>query len=515
MADQTSESSSSLKSVSRGASFFMAGKGVDNALRFVFNWILVQGLGGVLFSVYTLGLVALTFAQVFTNLGTNQAIMKFIPKYDDDPLKRRQMLGLSYLTSLTAGITFGAVLWVAAPFINGYVDPAYQPYFTNVLRVFALLLPFDTLISCFGSLFKSLEMPEYQVFVRNILTPLFRVIGISIAILLGVALIGTVAATVIASIFVFCIAVYLVISKTDLNPKFGASRSEIVEFYDFSLPLTLNHTGQVLASKVDLLMVGFLASAYITTKDAVGIYKIATVLAGVLLLPLSGFSQLFPPIASRLYNNDKMGDLEALYRRITRWTFTMGLFPAVGAAVYARELLVLFSDSFAQQGETVLLLFIVAQLANASVGPSGYVLMMTDHHYLTLVNQWALGICNVVLNYLFIQQFGLIGAALASATVIASINILRVAQVWYIVRLIPYSKRYIKPVLSGGVSALAMLGTKSILAGYMVGIGSPKIVALLQGAVGGVVGLVAFAGVLYLLGIEQEDQDFFAENLPT
>ncbi|WP_266080338.1 oligosaccharide flippase family protein [Haladaptatus caseinilyticus] len=513
MADQSSDSS--LKSVSRGASFFMAGKGLDNGLRFVLNWVLVRGLGGLLFSVYTLGLVVLTFAQVFTNLGTNQAIMKFIPKYDGNPLKRRRMLGLSYLTSLVAGVAVGVIIFVAAPWISQYADPEYQKQFVDVLRVFAFLLPLDTLISCFGSLFKSLEMPEYQVFIRNILTPLFRVIGVSIALLLGLALLETVVATVVAAVIVFCIAIWLVVTKADLKPKFGASRDELIEFYDFSLPLTASHTGQVLASKVDLLMVGFLAGAYISTPDAVGIYKIAVVLAGILLLPLSAFSQLFPPIASRLYNNGEMKDLETLYRRITRWTFTLGLFPAIGAVIYAHELLVLFSESFAQQGVMVLLLLVVAQLANASVGPSGYVLMMTDHHYLALVNQWVLGVCNVIMNYLFIKEFGLIGAALASATVIVAINVLRIYEVWYTEGLFPYSRRYIKPVFAGAVSAVVMFGTKTILTGYVSGIGSDAIVALVQGAIGGVVGLAAFAGMLYLLGIEQEDRDFFAENLPT
>jgi O-antigen/teichoic acid export membrane protein len=509
-------SDSSLKSVSRGASFFMAGKGLDNVFRFLLNWILVRGLGGVLFSVYTLGLVVLTFAQVFTNLGTNQAIMKFVPMYDDDPLKRRRMLGLSYLTSLVAGVAIAILIYFLAPWLTQYVDPAYQPYFTNVVRLFAFLLPLDTLMSCFGSLFKSLEIPEYQVAVRNVLIPFVRVVAVGIALLLGAALFGTVAATVVATCITFCLAVWLVMTRADITPTFrGASREELVKFYDFSLPLTLNHAGQVLANKVDLLMVGFLAGAYITTKDAVGIYKIATVLGGILLLPLSGFNQLFPSIASRLYNDGEMDDLEALFRRVTRWTFTMGLFPAIGAAIYARELLVLFSDSFAQQGVGVLLLFVVAQLANASVGPSGYVLMMTDNHYLTVANQWLLGICNVVLNYLFIREYGLIGAALATATVIVAINVLRVVEVWYTVGLFPYSQKYVKPLIAGATTAIAMLATKSVLAGYVAEVGSPGIAAFIQGAVGGLVGLAVFGGTLYLLGIEQEDREFVSENIPS
>ncbi len=515
MVDQSSDPRSSLQSVSRGASFFMAGKGVDNGLRFLFNWILVQALGGVLFSVYTLGLIVLTFAQVFTNLGTNQAIMKFIPKYDDQPELRSRMLGLSYLTSLVAGVVFAIVIYVAAPWMTTHVQSAYKPYFTNVVRAFAFLLPLNSLLGCFGNLFKSLDKPEYQIFVQNILTPLFRIVGVSVALLFGFLLLGTVIATVIAMVVVFCIAVWLVATKTDVRPAFRASRPELIEFYDFSLPLTVNHVGQVLSRRIDLLMVGFLAGAYIHTQDAVGIYKIATVLAGILLLPLSGFSQLFPPIASRLYNNGEMAALESLYRRITRWTFTLGLFPAVGAAIYAHELLVVFSDSFAQQGTTVLLLFVVAQLANASVGPSGYVLMMTDNHYLTLVNQWVLGISNVIMNYLLIKEFGLIGAALASAAVIFSMNIVKVIQVWYVVGLFPYSRKFIKPVFAAGASALTMLGVKSVLGSFVAGIHSAAIAALIQGAVGGIAGFAVFLVALYVLGIEQEDQEFLTDNIPT
>jgi hypothetical protein len=59
-----------------------------------------------------------------------------------------------------------------------------------------------------------------------------------------------------------------------------------------------------------------------------------------------------------------------------------------------------------------------------------------------------------------------------------------------------------------------MLATKSVLTGYVAGIGSPAVVALVQGAVGGLVGLAVFGGMLYVLGIEQEDREFMSENIP-
>ncbi len=510
MADQSSDSYSPLQSVSRGASFFMVGKGLDNGVRFLLNLVLVRGLGELLFSVYAFSFVVLKFVGVLTNLGTDQSILKFVPQYEDNPAKRRRMLGLAYLTSLVAGVAVAVGLYFGAPLVTQYANDEYRPYLTGVLRVFAIVLPFNTLTNCVKSQFKSLELPEYQVFIMNILIPVTRIAAVGIALLLGAELIGVVASTVVATILVFVSAVWLVLQKTDLRPAFGASRADTVEFYDFSLPLTLNQAGYVLSNYVDILMVGF----FVAAGNAAGIYRTATVLAGLLILPLSAFSQLFPPIASRLYNNDQMADLESLYSRVTRWSFTLALFPAVGAIVYSNELLVLFSEGFTE-GQSVLLLFVVAQLTNASVGPSGYVLMMTDHQYLTLANQWILGVFNVVLNYLFIQEFGLVGAALASASVITAVNLLRVAEVWYTEGLFPYTFRYVKPIAAGVASAVVMVGTKSVVSNYVTVAEFGAMGAVAQGAVGGVVGLAVFALVLYMLGIEQEDREFFADNLPS
>ncbi|WP_227356777.1 flippase [Haladaptatus salinisoli] len=513
MADQSSDSYSPLRSLSRGASFFMVGKGLDNGLRFLITLVLARGLGGVLFSVYSFSFILLQFVEVLTNLGTDQSIMKFVPQYEDAPRKRRRMLGLAYLTSLVAGVVVAAALYFAAPVVTRFADEAYRPYLTGVLRVLALVLPLNTLTNCIKSVFKGLELPEYQVFIMNVLIPITRFAAVGIALLLGYQIFGVVAATVAATVLVFVAAVWLVLTRTDLRPSFRASRSEVVEFYDFSLPLTLNQAGYVLSNRVDILMVGFLG-AYIASPDAAGIYRSATVLAGLLILPLSAFSQLFPPIASRMYSDGRMGDLESLYRRVTRWSFTMALFPAVGAIVYSNELLTLFGDGFTK-GQGVLLLFVVAQLTNASVGPSGYVLMMTDHHYLTLVNQWVLGAFNVALNYLFIQQFGLIGAAVASATVIAAVNLLRIAEVWYTEGLFPYSVKYAKPVFAAAAAALVMYGSKYFLTGPVSLPVSGALAALVLGAIGGVLGLAAFAAVLYALGIEREDREFFADYLPS
>jgi O-antigen/teichoic acid export membrane protein len=162
--------------------------------------------------------------------------------------------------------------------------------------------------------------------------------------------------------------------------------------------------------------------------------------------------------------------------------------------VYAEEILSLFGEGFTD-GVLVLILFTIAQLTNSAVGPSGFLLMMTDHQYLTMTNQVVSGTLNAVLNYVFILEYGFIGAAVATASVLAGINMIRVIQLWYLEGVHPYNRKYIKPIAAGVVSVSAMYLVSTVLGGY------PLLL------IGGLTGATSFGVTLYIIGFEQEEVD--------
>jgi O-antigen/teichoic acid export membrane protein len=226
------------------------------------------------------------------------------------------------------------------------------------------------------------------------------------------------------------------------------------------------------------------------TGSAVGIYNIAVLLAGILVLPLTAFNQLFPPIASRLYQNKKISELEQVYSTVTRWAFTLSLFPTITLILYAESVLKIFGEGFTE-GTVILILFAFAQFTNSAVGPSGFMLMMSDNQYLTLINQLGSGVLNALLNYIFILKFGFIGAAVATATILASINLLRVFQVWYLEGIQPYSQSFFKPIVAGVVSAIVLFAASLFFDQYLL---------LFGGATGG----ICYLFVLYSFGIEED-----------
>jgi len=102
-------------------------------------------------------------------------------------------------------------------------------------------------------------------------------------------------------------------SRTSLRPTRKNSKADVAEFYKFSIPLTFQRAGTLLYNQVDLVMVGIFLSG-----SSVRIYKTSLIISKLLRIPLGGFNQLFPPIASRLYTNGELAELESLYGRVKR-----------------------------------------------------------------------------------------------------------------------------------------------------------------------------------------------------
>src|SRR5699024_739209 len=110
MADSSDSSSSfsAVRSVTRGASVFFLGTGGNHGLRFLINLLLTRSLG-TLYGLYVYGTTLLSLAAVFTNLGTNQSILKFIAAHENDHANQNRIPGLASLTSFVASLVVGVV----------------------------------------------------------------------------------------------------------------------------------------------------------------------------------------------------------------------------------------------------------------------------------------------------------------------------------------------------------------------------------------------------------------------
>lgn len=471
----------------------MVGRLLSNLLGFVVNVVLTRTFGPALYGLYAFGNVVVGMALLVTSLGADKSLLRYLPALEDDHETRDEVFGLAAATGLVGSVVVAVPLFVFAPEVTRLTLD--DPQFTPIVRLFTVIIVVKSVTKILTNAFRGLELMRFRVVVSDVVRPVARLAGVGVAVAAGFSIAGTVGAIGVGMVVTLVVAAALLVRRTDLRPRVTSSKELTREFYNYSLPLSLKDAGTFLYRRVDILMVGFFL-----TSSAVGVYNVAAMLAMFLALPLSAVGQLFPPVASRLHTQGDHAELDDVYGTVTRWAFTMSLVMAIGAVVYRTELLSVFGSGFTR-GETVLALFVAAQLVNNAVGPSGYVLMMTDHQYLNLANQWTLGVLNVGLNYLFIEEFGLVGAALATSIVLVLLNVVRLSEVWYFERLFPYSLAFVKPVTAGAVAAVVMLAARPFLDG---------LVLLFAG---GALGVAAYAGALVLLGIEDDDVELFEETV--
>lgn len=105
------------------------------------------------------------------------------------------------------------------------------------------------------------------------------------------------------------------------------------------------------------------------------------------------------------------------------------------------------------------------------------------------------------MNYYFITEFGMVGAAAATAAVLGVLNLVRLGEVWYYNKMIPYSRKLIKPFVATAVSGCLVLLLQDMISGTILVIG------------GGIFGILVYATLLIIMGIESGDIEFVQEYI--
>lgn len=482
-----------LSDVFEGAGLFAVGMVIKNVTGFIFNWLLSISLGAGLFGVYVYAQLFLSVAQMFSDLGSKRAILRFLPEYSEDVDRQGGYIRFALVISILGSAGFGGGLWIFASEINKLT--LETPELTTIIRILALSLPFLSLVHLASNSFRALGQIKYQILINRVLHPLLKVGFIAITLFIAGSLINITIGVALATSVTAVLGISLLLQRTNIQPYQSLSRAQAREFITFSIPISLSNVEGLMYSTVDVFMIGF----FLSSTD-VGIYKIALLLGTLPLLPLSAVNQMFAPIASKLYTNGEYEELATIYQVINRWVFSVVLLMSIGLTAYRREIMEIFGSAFVR-GQLVFLIILTGYFVNASVGPVNWLLTMADRQYLVMVNSWISGFLNILLNYVFILEFGLIGAAIGTASSLILINITRMIEIWVLEGFQPYTRQYVKPILAGILASIPMFFSAQVLLSHY---------ALF---IGGFFGTALYFGALYLMGFEDRDKQVIIKIL--
>jgi len=482
-----------ITTIARGAGFGFVGIVIGTGLRYILQIIITRNLGAELFGLFFLGFAIFKVAGIIAEMGLPNGIIRYVSIFQGSKDKSRVkgIITLSIKLALIAGVTIGIIIFFLSEIIS--IRLFHEPELIPVLKYFAIIIPFTTITTVLVFSIQGFKIIKYKIFIRELFEPILRIVLVATIFILGWKLFGVIFSYLFSTILGTIIAFYYLkkvfpeIIKKNIVPIYESKK-----LLQFSWPLLFAYFTGFLILWTDTLMVGYFRTSY-----DVGIYSVAQRTALIEGLVISAFNSIFAPIISDLYNRKELIKLKTLFKMVAKWIFTFSFPIFLLIILLAKPILSVFGEEFIN-GASCLIILSFSWLVNFGVGPVGIMIPMIGKPKLKLINSTSVLLINIILNLILIPKFGILGAAIATATAISLISIINLFEIYFIMRIHPYRIDFLKPLISGLVSLLILF----LLINFVFEIYNKFILI-------GITSLIFFgiySLILYLLGIGKDDK---------
>jgi O-antigen/teichoic acid export membrane protein len=477
--------------VAGGAAVALVGGGLSFCLTTAYQVAVARALGTAGFGLYVLALAVSTFLAEACDLGLDYGVLRFgaIARGAGDPARLRAVVRRGLLGAFAAGwLASGLLIGAAAPVARAFDKPDMIP----LLIPLALAIPFTGTSEVGRAALQGMGRAAPSVASDSLITPGLRLGAVLVALHLAAGPRQVAVAYAITEVLALLatLGMLLRILSREGRPDRSGTKAGTPGLFRYSLPMSLNRLILYTNNQTEVLVLGLLQPA-----GPVGVFGVARRLSMLVGSLLTSISVLFNPLVADLHHKRHHTELDRLFKTATRWLFTVGFPLCLIEIEFSRDLLHAFGSGFSS-GALALAILALGQLVNIGTGTVAGLLAMVGRARMSVLNSGLFLSLSLVLDVLLIPRWGVLGAAIANATSLAMVNVLRVVQVRQVLGIFPYDRRILRPLgaglIGGTVALLLPLGGLDPL---------PRLVVRVL-----VLG-VAYLGALAAFGIDPVDRE--------
>lgn len=415
----------------KGAVGSFAIKIIGAGFLFAVQVVLARLCGTEQYGFYAYALSWMTILSIVAKLGFDTSLLRFVPEY----LVKKEwgrVLGIirsSFFATALASI----ILTILGNIVLIFLQKSINPDWMVPLRLMLVVLPFYTLTVVRQAAlrgFKNVvlaELPESVV--RPILMIgcsfiLFKVLGQLDA---AHAWIGQLVAVVLS----FILGTFLLFRRIPNEVKESPATHEHNLWLRTSLPMLLMSSMNIILNQASVIILGFYRSS-----EEIAIFAAAGRIVILATFILMAINSIAAPMISELFHSNKQDELQSLLGFSAKGIAVFTALTTVFLMALGRPILGLFGHDFVQ-GYVVLLILLIGQAIKSLMGPASFLLNLTGYQDLTAKVMSFAVLISIVLNFLFIPQWGVMGAAIASGATMALWNVTLVVLDRKIVNLDP------------------------------------------------------------------------------
>ena len=394
----------------KGASSTFILKIVGLLLGYVLAIFITNKFGALVFGQYVTALLIVEILAIVSRLGIDTALVRFVSRYVHKGASHliNQLFFKSVAIVTLAAVIFTVLLLLFSDYIADFMN-LDEEYLLIVSFSFIPLVLFHMNTQAIRGLKHMLSFS----FLSNVAISLFTLITMVVLLAFSSSEKLPVYAYVM-SVFIMTISSYFLWffhrSKiSDEKQNHSETELSTKALFKFSLPLLMGQSMMLIMGKVDLFML-----ANMTSSDQVGIYNIALKLSMLAYMGLMAVNSIAAPKFSEIHAS---GDVQALKKIVQQSTKTIFwvTFPVIILFLSVPKLILsTFGDEF-KLAAMALIILSISKMFSAISGSVGTFLQMVGKQNVFQNILIFTAVINIILNYLLIPQYGIDGAAFASA----------------------------------------------------------------------------------------------------
>lgn len=450
-----------LGGIARGAAISLGGALFGAALHLSARAVLARTLGPTDYGRVVLGLTVIFLLSGTATLGLAAGTARFVSEARalNDRVRLKSVIRDSILVGTISGIVASALLFLAAAPLAERVfhDPDLRPVF-EILALFAPALILGLIL---GAVIRGFEKMKSLAALKHFAGSGGEFALVGLASLAGFDLRAMVWILGLSFLVTMIVGIVLLVRTAPALFRDWLSlptTSSARELLTFSWPLLAAQQLGQLRGRADTLLLGvFLPSG------AVGLYNAAAPIARMLQLGLSAINTILMPSVTGLFARGQMESLRHAYRSSARWIFFVTL-PMFLLILSRSEdmLVVVFGDGYVA-AEAPLMILAAGVFVNTVSGSFGETLVAVGKPKINMVTAVvSLGV-NLVLNFLLIPAYGIVGAAVAAAVSLLSATLVGGGHLYRRYGLHPFSRPQVGYLFAVSIA----LGTGSVISSFL------------------------------------------------
>ncbi len=400
------------------------------------------GMAGLLISFSAL-------LTTFFLLGSSSMCVRYFPVFRNAKKRHHGFFGFMLLFPL-AGIVTGGILiallkrWILARY--GLESPLFAAYFEWAFPL-AAVMTLSIAINAYSNSLLKTTFPSFlnDIWVRVLLVVVAMVYGMGwITLDWFVAGIGIV---YLSQLLLIAAYVFTVDRPGILIDWSFVHHVGFRPIAQFSFLLTLTALSSLSMKFLDSVLIG----AYLGEKE-VGIYLIGAFIAQFIETPLYSVERIAAIKIAHAFSSGNLDEIREIYYRSVRVLFLAGGFLAVCIITNIHDFLRLLPEDY-RDAAGVTIIMSAGSIVNMATGVNSPILNNSSKYIWGVIFLLILLVVSVILNMIFIPNFGIEGAALATGLASALYNLAKFIYIWKKFGMQPYDVRSLKTV---GIILLAL-----------------------------------------------------------